>query len=126
MMSKVVSKDVGLLVLRLGVGLMMLFPHGYGKVVNFTTRMDNFPDPLGIGSFMSLSGAVFSEVICSILIMLGIKTRLFSTPALFTMAVAAFFVHASDPWKIKEKAVLYGLMYLVLIITGGGKYSVRD
>ena len=126
MLSKVGSKDAGLLVLRIGVGLLMLFPHGYQKVVNFTARMNSFPDPLGIGSTLSLSGAVFSEVICSILIMLGVKTRIFSTPAFFTMMVAAFMVHGSDPWGNKEKAVLYALMYLILIITGGGKYSVRD
>ena len=126
MLTVATGKDVGLLVLRLGVGMLMLFPHGYSKVVNFTIKMNQFPDPLGIGSTLSLTGAVFSEVVCSILIMLGIKTRIFATMPLFTMIVAAFIVHANDPWMQKEKAVLFGLMYLVIIFTGGGKYSVRD
>lgn len=125
-MKGLLSKDLSLLVLRVGIGLLMLFPHGYSKVVHFTDRMDSFPDPLGMGSTLSLSATVFSEVICSILIMLGVKTRIFSTFLFFTMGVAAFFVHASDPWKVKEKAVLYALSYLILMIAGGGKYSVRD
>ncbi len=120
------SKDIGILVLRVAIGFLMLFPHGFGKATNFLNMMNTFPDPLGIGSSLSLAGAVFGEVICSILIILGVKTRFFATPALFTMLVAAFMVHASDPWKIKEKAILYGVCYLVLIITGGGKFSVRD
>ncbi len=120
------QKDLGILVLRVGVSLMMIFPHGLGKLLSFSDKMDVFPDPLGISSPVSMAGAVFSEVICSLMIILGIKTRWFATPALFTMLVAAFVVHANDPWNIKEKALLYALMYLVLIFTGGGKYSVRD
>jgi putative oxidoreductase len=120
------GKDIGLLVFRSLVSLLMIFPHGYQKAVNFAARSENFPDPLGIGSFASLSGTVFTEVICSMMLILGIKTRLFATPLLFTMLVAAFMVHGNDPWKMKEKAVLFAVCYLVLIITGGGKYSVRD
>lgn len=126
MISSIASKDVGLLILRLGAGLLMLFPHGYMKVVSFTMRMDSFPDPLGLGSLSSLVLTVFAEVVCSILIMLGIKTRFFATPLLICMLVAAFVVHSSDPWNVKEKAVLFSMVYLVLVITGGGKFSVRD
>jgi putative oxidoreductase len=126
-----ISRDLGLLVLRVCVSLLMIFPHGLGKLLNFSSSAKNFPDPLGIGSFMSLSGAVFSEVVfsevvCSVMIILGIKTRWFSVPALFTMLVAAFVIHGNDPWMKKEKAILFGVVFLVLTITGGGKYSVRD
>ncbi len=120
------SKDLGILVFRILISLLMIFPHGMSKLLSFGTRMNNFPDPLGIGSFLSLSGTVFSEVICSILIILGVKTRWFSIPLFFTMLVAAFVVHGNDPWKVKEKAIVFGVCYLMLIITGGGKFSVRD
>ncbi|OIQ18999.1 MAG: hypothetical protein BM556_06865 [Bacteriovorax sp. MedPE-SWde] len=118
--------DLGVLVLRIGVGLMMIFPHGWGKLVGFGSRMSTFPDPLGIGSTASLTGTVFTEVFCQVLIILGIKTRLASIPVIFTMIVAAFMVHGQDPWKVKEKAVLYGLVYVVLFITNGGKFSVKN
>lgn len=126
MINNAVAKDAGLLVLRVGISLLMLFPHGYVKVVNFTARMHSFPDPLGIGSTLSLSATVFAEVVCSVLLMLGIKTRIFASIPFITMIVAAFMVHGNDPWKVKEKAVVFALAYLVLMITGGGKYSVRD
>lgn len=120
------AKDLGLLFFRVSLGLLMLFPHGYSKVVSFSERMDVFPDPLGVGSAISLSLAVFAEVIASLMLILGIKTRFFATPLLITMMVAAFMVHGSDPWGTKEKAVLFAVGYMTLIITGGGKYSVRD
>ena len=88
--------------------------------------MDVFPDPIGFGSPVALALTIFSEVICSLMIILGIKTRIFATPLFITMLVAAFHIHASDPWNVKEKAILFGVAYLTLIITGGGKYSVRD
>lgn len=120
------SKDLGILFIRVMVGLLMIFPHGYVKIVNFTSRLETFPDPLGVSSPVSLILTVFSEVICSLMIILGIKTRYFATPLFITMIVAAFLVHGSDPWKVKEKAVLFAIVYGFLIITGGGKYSVRD
>lgn len=119
-------KDIGLLVFRVAVSLLMIFPHGYKKLINFSARSENFPDPLGIGSFASLSGTVFTEFFCSILIIFGVKTRFAAAPLLFTMLIAAFMVHAEDPWKVKEKAVLFAVCYLVMMITGGGKYSIKD
>lgn len=108
------------------MGLLMIFPHGWSKMINFSAKMGSFPDPIGLGSTFALTGAVFSEVICSLMIILGVKTRWFSAPALFTMLIAAFVIHANDPWMKKEKAILFAVSYLVLFITGGGKYSVRD
>lgn len=124
--NNVIAKDISLLSMRVIFCSMMFIAHGWGKLTNFSKMMNGFPDPLGIGSTLSLSGAVFTEVVCSIMIILGIKTRWFSIPGLFTMLIAAFVVHANDGWNVKEKAILYAAVYLVLIISGGGKYSVRD
>ncbi|MAZ48453.1 MAG: DoxX family protein [Halobacteriovoraceae bacterium] len=123
---KMLNQDIGLLVFRVSIGLLMIFPHGFSKAVSFGDKMDVFPDPIGFGSPVALALTIFSEVICSLMIILGIKTRIFATPLFITMLVAAFHIHASDPWNVKEKAILFGVAYLTLIITGGGKYSVRD
>jgi len=123
---KVLNYDVGILFLRSAIGLLMIFPHGFSKLVSFGDKMDSFPDPIGLGSPVALALTVFAEVICSLMIILGIKTRFFATPLLITMLVAAFHIHASDPWNVKEKAILFGVAYFTLILTGGGKYSVRD
>lgn len=121
-----ISNDLGLLVLRLASGLMMIYPHGYMKLNNFSALSTKFPDPIGVGSQFSLILATFAEIFCALMIILGIKTRFFAIPLFITMIVATFIVHGNDPWKMQEKAFLFAMTYLVLMLTGGGKYSVRD
>jgi putative oxidoreductase len=117
-------QNVGILIFRVGIGLMMMFPHGWDKLIGFGQRMNTFPDPLGIGSKASLALTVFAEFFCSVLIMIGFKTRIASAPLFICMIVAGFAVHGADPWARKEKAILYALCYLVLLFIGSGKFSI--
>ena len=73
---------------------------------------------------LSLALAVFAEFFCALAVAAGLWTRLAAVPVLFTMGVAAFLVHADDPLKVKEKAFLFGLLYLVVLLTGPGKYAL--
>jgi putative oxidoreductase len=57
------SADLGLLVLRLWLGLSLLLLHGWTKLSTFQEMSGKFPDPLGIGTKASLSLAVFGEVL---------------------------------------------------------------
>ena len=115
---------IGLLILRVTLGGVMLFAHGGGKLVNFADVSSKFPDPLGVGSPLSLGLAVFAEVFCAIAIMLGLFTRAAAVPLLITMLVAAFIVHGDDPFKKQEFALLYAVPFLALILTGPGRYSI--
>jgi putative oxidoreductase len=116
--------SLGLLLLRLAAGGMMLVGHGWGKLINYGAKVSVFPDPLGVGSMMSLSLAVFAEVFCSIAIILGLATRFAAIPLVITMSVAAFIIHADDPWQKKEFALLYLVPFLTLIFTGAGRFSL--
>lgn len=99
--------------------------HGIPKLMTLVSgEYGGFPDPLGIGNLFSLIGAVFAEFLCSVLIIFGFKTRLAAVVLAFTMGTAAFIVHASDPWAVKEKAILFLAVYIVLIISGAGSFSV--
>jgi putative oxidoreductase len=118
------SANLGLLFLRVGVGSLMLVFHGWGKLVNFDARSQTFSDPLGVGSLTSLSLAVFAEVFCAAALIVGFKTRLVAVPLLITMLVAAFIVHANDPWAKQEFALMYALPFLAFMFTGGGRFSV--
>ena len=46
--------DVGLLILRLTLGLVLLYGHGFGKLtVIFSGQEIQFMDPIGIGAHLS-------------------------------------------------------------------------
>jgi len=117
--------DLALLFLRLCGGGFMLFAHGLQKLLNFSEMSSKFPDPLGfLGSEMSLVLAIFAELLCSALVMLGLVTRLAVLPLCATMFVAAFLVHGADPFAKKELALLYLVVFAFLALAGGGQFSL--
>ncbi len=116
--------DILSLLLRLSIAGFML-THGLGKLnLLFSGTEIQFADPFGIGPTFSLALTVFSEVLCSILIGLGLATRLASIPLIITMLVAAFMIHEADPFAKKEFALLYLLIYLVIFVIGSRKFSL--
>lgn len=118
--------SIALLLLRVTIGGMML-THGLGKLTMlFGNDSIQFLDPLGIGLTASLALAVFAEVICSLFLIFGIATRFSAISLSVTMFIAAFIVHANDDFAVKEMALLYLLIYVVLAIVGAGKYSVDN
>ncbi len=84
----------------------------------------DFGDPIGVGPTVSLILCLIGEVLAPILLIVGYKTKLAAIPAVITMAVAAFIVHASDNLGTKEHALLFLIAFLVLFFTGAGKYSI--
>ncbi len=114
------------LLLRLAFGGLMLL-HGIpklGKLFSTPFSEISFADPLGFGSGVSLVLTVLAEFICAIFVMVGFRTRIATIPLIFTMTVAALFVHAGDPLKDREMALLYLTGYIAIAILGGGKYSL--
>ena len=102
----------------------MAVQHGYGKLLGFTDRMDSFPDPLGVGSPVSLALVVLAEFVCAILVVLGLWTRAATIPLVITMGVAAFVQHGGDPMGDKEPSLMYLMMYLAIFLLGSGRYSI--
>jgi len=116
--------DLALLIARIGIGMMML-THGIPKMAQFfSDEPIAFADVFGMGVTLSLALAVFSEVFCSVLLILGLGTRLAAIPLIFTMLVAVFHIHADDPFSKKEMGMLYLTVYIVLYLAGGGKYAL--
>lgn len=116
--------DVLLLLVRILVAFYM-FSHGIPKMEKlFSGNPIQFADPLGIGMTASLVLVVFAEVFCSVLILIGFGTRLAVVPLIITMCVAAFLAHSGDAFAEKEASLLYMLIYIILFITGSGKFSV--
>jgi putative oxidoreductase len=118
--------DVGLLLLRIVAGGFLL-THGLPKL---TTLMGSepiqFADPFGVGQELSLGLTVFAEVVCAFLVIIGLLTRLAVIPIIIVMCVAFFYVHAADPFGVKEMSGLYLTIYVFLAITGAGRYSIDN
>ncbi len=119
-----VARDVGSLILRVGLGSAMMLNHGLGKLQSFSEKSGGFPDPLGVGSPMSMALAVFAEFFCSAAIIVGFATRLALTQLIATMAVAFFIIHGADPFSKKEMAFLYLVPFIALFLLGPGRISV--
>lgn len=116
--------DVVLLLLRIGVGAMMLV-HGLPKLELLMAGGEiQFPVVMGMNPTLSLILAVFAEFFCSILLILGLTTRFATIPLMITMLVAVFVIHANDPFANQELGLHYLLAYLALLILGAGKFSV--
>ena len=118
-----ITTHIGLLLLRVGfsIGLMT---HGYGKLLRVWDGNFKFGDPIGIGSTPSLVLAAFGEFIAPIFILIGWKTKLFSIFPAFTMLVAFLIAHDGDPFSKKEKSFLFLVAYIVIYLTGPGKYAL--
>ena len=115
--------SVILLIVRVVFGVMLM-NHGIDKWANYQELSAVFPDPLGIGSPLSLGLAIFGELACSMAFIIGFLYRLAMIPMIFTMCVAFFIVHADDPFAVKELAFVYLVVFVLMYIVGPGKFAV--
>ena len=115
--------SVILLIVRVVFGVMLM-NHGIDKWANYQELSAVFPDPLGIGSPLSLGLAIFGELACSMAFIIGFLYRLAMIPMIFTMCVAFFIVHADDPFAVKELAFVYLVVFVLMYIVGPGKFVV--
>ena len=120
------SVDAGLLVLRLWFGVMM-FTHGYAKLTGFSGMVAKFPPLFGLPPAAGLGLAVFAEVVCSFLVVIGLYTRFASAMIAVTMTVAFVVAHKASltpgPGS-GELAFIYLGAFLTLLIAGAGRFSL--
>ena len=112
-----------LLAVRIIFGILLM-NHGIQKWSNFQEMSAVFPDPLGIGSHLSLGLAIFGELVCSMAFIIGFLYRLAMIPMIFTMGVAFFVIHGNDPFSLKELAFVYLVIFILMYIAGPGKFSL--
>lgn len=125
------NTDLGILILRLSVGILMLL-HGIAKLSHGAEGIEQMLAASGLPSFIAY-GVYVGEVIAPLLIILGLGTRAAAAIFAFNMIVAVAMAHAGDlltlnatgGWMIELQA-LYFLGALALVFTGGGKYAVSN
>ena len=115
--------NIAMLVLRAGLGLMML-PHGYDKLVHFAEKKNTFMNFLGIGSTFSLSLSLFAEFFCAMFLIIGFFTRFAVLPLIIGMSVALFKAHDAAIFGGGEKAAIYLTGFIAILLLGPGKASV--
>ncbi len=120
-------RNFALLIFRVSISAFMLFGHGLGKLQKLLSGDEiKFLDPFGLGATFSFTLATFAEFVASAFIILGLFTRFSSLSLIITMAAAAFIAHGDDPFARQEKSLMYLASYILLFLTGPGKYSLQN
>lgn len=121
--------DLGLLILRIGIGIIFIF-HGLPKLLGGVETWTQ------IGSTMSIVGinfapvfwgfmAAITEVVGGVFIILGLLHRPVALMLAFTMIIALIMhVTAGDSFGIYSNALKGLIVFIALLITGPGKYSL--
>jgi putative oxidoreductase len=115
--------NISLLLLRLAAAILML-THGVPKMGKLLAGDFSFPDPIGLGPEFSLTLAAFAEFFCSLLVLIGYRSRLAAIPLIITMLVALLVVHGNDSIFEHWNILLYLFAYGIILHLGGGKYSL--
>ncbi len=120
------SPGFGLLVMRAALGLSMLLLHGLPKFQSYAEKAESFPGVFGMPSNVALGLAIFAEVGCSALLVIGFLTRFAALNLAVTMGVAFFVVHggALSGDNSGELAFTYLVGFTTLFFTGAGGFSI--
>lgn len=116
--------DASYTILRVFAGLSMGLAHGLGKIppaegfVGAVAQL-GFPMP----EFFAWAAGL-SEFAGGILLALGLLTRPAALMIAFTMLVAAFLQHGSDPFNVMELSLFYLVSSIFFAVKGGGRWSI--
>ena len=118
-------QDLGLLLLRLGVGLPMLVYHGMPYLAHFDQEAARFLPLFGFESSTTLALAIVAEVGAAFLMIVGLFTRLAAFLVAATMAVAFVMVHGASfsGEQSGELAFLYCVGAASISVMGSGRFA---
>lgn len=124
------NKDFGILILRIGIGCAFVFIYGLMKIKggpDLWSKIGGSMSNLGINFMPVFWGfmASITEFAGGILLILGLFTRPVSVLMAFTMLVA-MIQHLSklDQWYNVIQPVELFAVFIALLFTGAGKYSL--
>ncbi len=122
--------DAGLLVLRLGLGALVLF-HGIYKVTHGVAWIAGPLGKVGLPAWLAY-GVYVAEVLAPVLVILGLWARPAALVIAFDMFMAIFLARRGDVAKINPMgggwAIELELMFLVaalaIALAGSGRYGL--
>jgi len=116
--------NIAMLLLRISFGVTLLVKHGFAKVMVFGQLQTTFYSFMGFGPKFSLILALFAEIFCSLLVILGLFTRWACIPIIFTMLVVIYGANADKDFMESELPIFYLTAFLTLLLCGPGRISV--
>lgn len=121
--------DIGKLILRLSIGILMLF-HGVNKITNGISGVSSLLEQQGLWGHLAY-GVYIGEVLAPIMLIIGFQVRIAAGLIVFTMLVAIYAVFGFSIFGINEvgalaieSQMLYLLPCVALLVMGGGKYGI--
>lgn len=123
------------LFIRLFIGILFL-RFGIEHIVKYDSLAMVFPEVWGMSAETSLSVMISIEIICSVLIMLGLLTRYACAPAILAMSVAIHRMLSFPPYaNVSDLAdlsamdpvylpIMFTGVFLYLLLAGPGKISL--
>ncbi|MFB6098941.1 MAG: DoxX family protein [Salinibacter sp.] len=125
-------RDLGLLFLRVAIGLYLSLGHGWGKITGGPEQWSGLGGVMdgifGIGFLPTFWGflSAFAEFFCALLVVVGLLTRPAALLVVVNMFVAATGHMSGVIDGGPEMALLYGFVFLSLVLIGPGKYSIDE
>jgi putative oxidoreductase len=123
------SDDAGKLVLRLTLGVLLLF-HGYAKLTGNFGFVEGVVAKAGLPHFVAYL-VFLGEVVGPVLVILGLWTRIGGLFVTISMLFAIVLVHRHQLLDLgqgggwgQELAAFYLLVGLSVALLGAGRYSV--
>ena len=116
--------NLSIFLIRLGFGGFLFLNHGLLKLNRFSELKNSFSDPFHVGHTTSLVLALFAEVFCSLLLVLGLLTRLASFVLVILFLTIIFIIQKHKPLENSELAILYLIASITTLFCGPGKWSL--
>ncbi len=120
------ANEMSLFLLRVATAFLLLYGHGWTKLsVIFSGQEIHFMDPIGIGATTSYYMAAFAEGICTTFLIFGLFSRFASFILVGNFSVVLLFhIVSGDGFDKMEIVFFYLLSFVILTLTGPGKYSL--
>lgn len=113
------------LLVRLGLAASLFGLHGLPKLMRFRQLLDDFPDPLGLGSpVVSLGVTLLAEVVVVLPLALGLWTRVAAFVLLLHFTAIVALVAWPQGLAALELPGLYGLACLAVLALGSGRLAL--
>src|SRR5215467_5874138 len=102
--------------LRGTLAFLMCLYHGVPKMIHFSEWQHTFSDPLHISHRWSLVVTIFSEVFASMVLLLGLFSRIAALILSIEMFVIVFIYQKGQPIKNFEDAILFFAGFLCILL----------